>query len=164
MSGSDISWAICKSALRSRQTDTAPHHSVFYRLPPGSMWLKLCLQKSVVIFSLLNAKHIFFFNTAVTKYHSPVVWTWCNTVILCGVQPWGIIDDTPQQLWMVVICSIRWWQCGTVISGADRTWLQLPRQRVPNLRHHWVMQQLKHSLLSSDLLPLILHIVWPLLY
>jgi len=31
-SGSGISWAICKSAPRSRQTTTpAPHHSVFYR-------------------------------------------------------------------------------------------------------------------------------------
>ena len=33
MSGSGISWAICKSAPRSRQISTpAPHHSVFYRL------------------------------------------------------------------------------------------------------------------------------------
>ena len=33
MSGSGISWAICKSAPRSRQiTMPAPHHSVFYRL------------------------------------------------------------------------------------------------------------------------------------
>jgi len=32
VSGSGISWAICKSAPRSRQTATpAPHHSVFYR-------------------------------------------------------------------------------------------------------------------------------------
>ena len=32
MSGSGISWAICKSAPRSRQvTILAPHHSVFYR-------------------------------------------------------------------------------------------------------------------------------------
>ena len=32
MSGSDISWAICKSAPRSRQiTMPARHHSVFYR-------------------------------------------------------------------------------------------------------------------------------------
>ena len=31
-SGSSISWAICKSAPRSRQITTpAPHHSVFYR-------------------------------------------------------------------------------------------------------------------------------------
>jgi len=31
--GSGIHWAICKSALRSRQITTpAPHHSVFYRL------------------------------------------------------------------------------------------------------------------------------------
>jgi len=35
VSGSGISWAICKSAPRSRQTTTpAPHHSVFYdRMP-----------------------------------------------------------------------------------------------------------------------------------
>ena len=33
VSGNDISWAICKSAPRSRQITTpAPHHSVFYRL------------------------------------------------------------------------------------------------------------------------------------
>jgi len=32
VSGSGISWAICKSAYRSRQiTMPAPHHSVFYR-------------------------------------------------------------------------------------------------------------------------------------
>ena len=32
MSGSGISWAVCKSAPRFRQTTTpAPHHSVFYR-------------------------------------------------------------------------------------------------------------------------------------
>ena len=32
VSGSGISWAICKSASRSRQTTMpAPHHSVFYR-------------------------------------------------------------------------------------------------------------------------------------
>ena len=32
VSGSGISWAVCKSAPRSRQTTTpAPHHSVFYR-------------------------------------------------------------------------------------------------------------------------------------
>ena len=33
VSGTGISWAICKSALHSRQIATpAPHHSVFYRL------------------------------------------------------------------------------------------------------------------------------------
>ena len=32
VSGSGISWAVCKSASRSRQTTTSsPHHSVFYR-------------------------------------------------------------------------------------------------------------------------------------
>ena len=33
VSGSSISWVVCKSAPRSRQITTpAPHHSVFYRL------------------------------------------------------------------------------------------------------------------------------------
>jgi len=33
VSGSGISWAVCKSAPRSRQiTMPAPHHSIFYRL------------------------------------------------------------------------------------------------------------------------------------
>jgi len=32
VSGSGISWAVCKSAYRSREIATpAPHHSVFYR-------------------------------------------------------------------------------------------------------------------------------------
>jgi len=32
VSGSGISWAVCKSALRSKQITTpAPHHLVFYR-------------------------------------------------------------------------------------------------------------------------------------
>ena len=41
VSGSGVSWAICKSAPRSRQITTpAPHHSVFYRpdaLPTNSV-------------------------------------------------------------------------------------------------------------------------------
>jgi len=38
VSGSGISWAICKSASRSRQTTTpAPHHSLFYRHPANSV-------------------------------------------------------------------------------------------------------------------------------
>ena len=39
VSGSGISWAICKSAPRSRQITTpAPHHSVFYRPDPFLMF------------------------------------------------------------------------------------------------------------------------------
>jgi len=52
VSGSGISWAICKSAPHSRQTTTpAPHHSVFYRLdalpaaqPTASKhWRQICM-------------------------------------------------------------------------------------------------------------------------
>ena len=58
MSGSGISWAICKSALHSRQiTTSAPHHSVFTGrmpfLPPnqqrqsteGTVTMKLIVRK-----------------------------------------------------------------------------------------------------------------------
>jgi len=50
VSGSGISWALCKSATRSRQITTpAPHHSVFYRphAPPAAQptaskhWIQL---------------------------------------------------------------------------------------------------------------------------
>jgi len=51
VSGSGISWAICKSASRSRQT-SAPHHSVFYRpdalpaaQPTASKHWRLCTQQ-----------------------------------------------------------------------------------------------------------------------
>ena len=69
MSGSGISWTICKSAPRSRQITTlAPHHSVFYRpdaLPAAqptaskhwrpdktSVWYKWSLVSSVRRLSL----------------------------------------------------------------------------------------------------------------
>ena len=55
--GSGISWAICKSAPRSRQiTMPAPHHSVFYRpdalpaaQPTASKHLRQCSTNSKII-------------------------------------------------------------------------------------------------------------------
>ena len=62
MSGSGISWAICKSAPRSRQTTTpVPHHSVFYRphaLPAAQPTASKHWRHKVVINkSLARAKH-----------------------------------------------------------------------------------------------------------
>ena len=57
VSGSGISWAICKSAPRSRQiTMPAPHHSVFYRpdIRPS------CHPTNSV--KALKALHLFFYN------------------------------------------------------------------------------------------------------
>ena len=56
VSGSGISWAICKSAPRSRQTTApAPHHSIFYRpdaltaaWPTASKHVKLRQREKVV--------------------------------------------------------------------------------------------------------------------
>ena len=58
MSGSGISWAICKSAPSSKQTTTlAPHHSVFYRpdaLPAtqptaSKHWRQKCKSEAAVL-------------------------------------------------------------------------------------------------------------------
>ena len=54
MSGSGISWAICKSAPRSRQITTpAPQHSVFTGrlpfLPPNQQWLKATYSFQIVL-------------------------------------------------------------------------------------------------------------------
>ena len=61
VSGSGISWAICKSAPRSRQITTpAPHHSVFYRpdaLPATqSTASKHWRQKTIYIHKALKSK------------------------------------------------------------------------------------------------------------
>jgi len=64
VSGSGISWAICKSATRSRQiTPPAPHHSVFYRpdalpatQPTVSKHRRLYYTTHVVIIMTLSQK------------------------------------------------------------------------------------------------------------
>ena len=71
VSGSGISWAICKAAPRSRQiTMPAPHHSVFYRsdaLPAAQPtvskhWRQICnlqfhiILRSAAVFNLLHGK------------------------------------------------------------------------------------------------------------
>ena len=78
VSGSGISWAVCKSAPRSRQITTpAPHHSVFYRpdaLPAtqptaSKHWITLTSQT-------LHA----LFGTCVTKY---IIIAWHSYVCVC---------------------------------------------------------------------------------
>jgi len=69
VSGSDISWAVCKSAPRSRQITTpAPHHSVFTGrmpfLPPNQQRQSNegencnCLQLKYMITCRCTCKHI----------------------------------------------------------------------------------------------------------
>ena len=79
VSGSGISWAICKSAPHSRQiTMPAPHHSVFYRpdaLPAAQPtaskhWRQIVTYESDVVIFLTDVVHIpagfcciYFYNT-----------------------------------------------------------------------------------------------------
>ena len=63
VSGSGISWAICKSAPRSRQiTTSAPHRSVFFTgrmpfLPPNHNSVKALKAKEWTVVILLAHKH-----------------------------------------------------------------------------------------------------------
>ena len=64
MSGSGISWAICKSAHRSRQITTPAHHSVFYRvfyrmpfLPPNQQ----CQSTEGIIIQSISQSMVYFF-------------------------------------------------------------------------------------------------------
>ena len=61
VSGSGISWAIWKSAPRSRQTTTpAPRHSVFYRpdaLPAAQLTASKCWRQNSTKGKALKAKH-----------------------------------------------------------------------------------------------------------
>jgi len=52
---------------------------------------------------------------------------------------------------VMFVCSVRWRQGGAVVSSVDWSRLQLPRQRVPHVRHHRVTQ-LRHSSSSSSFL------------
>ena len=75
VSGSGISWAVCKSAPRSRQITTpAPHHSVFYRpdalraaQPTASMHWNFIEPIIIAIFELRWCSY------SVIKSH----WLWC---------------------------------------------------------------------------------------
>ena len=78
VSGSGISWDICKSAPRSRQiTMPAPHHSVFYRpdalpatKPTVSKHCRLCLYAYAHILRIytgvLNCKKCYFLSWSVS--------------------------------------------------------------------------------------------------
>ena len=69
MSGSGISWAICKSASHSRQiTMPAPHHSVFYRpdaLPAAQPTASKHWRQIASVWTKINKQHV---DKSVHKY------------------------------------------------------------------------------------------------
>ena len=78
VSGSGISWAVCKSAPRSRQITTpAPHYSVFYRpdaLPAAQPTASKALKAPTSTSLIINVTHTHPFNgtfsgsTQVSRY------------------------------------------------------------------------------------------------
>ena len=112
MSSSGISWAICKSAPRSRQiTMPTPHHSVFFRpdaLPAAQPtaskhWRHMTLTQLSTVSSL----HVYTFSTVTSthtlqlspqtdsrplQYKPPLTWTFggsCATLTARPNDPWN---------------------------------------------------------------------------
>jgi len=91
VSGSSISWAICKSALRSRQIATpAPHHSVFYRLddlpatqPTASKHCYTILASEIWLWGVRHPLHQRFFNKCITHTHTRL------TALFLGLAGWA---------------------------------------------------------------------------
>ena len=95
VSGSGISWAVCKSAPRSRQiTMPAPHHSIFYRpdalLPPnqqhqsteGLYWVILITK--VLTMAMLMGSHSF---TCLYHVYLDMEWTILLLLLIVRASP-----------------------------------------------------------------------------
>jgi len=116
VSGSDISWVMCKSAPRSRQiTMPAPHHLVFYRsdaLPAAQPtvskhWKQgndktTCLHKfltnSVIKFTLCNLHYVINY----------VTYSYISTGFWLGLPGWaGTRKEKPKPIW-ISRCRRQW--------------------------------------------------------
>jgi len=80
--GSDISWAICKSAPCSRQMTTpAPHHSVFYR-PDALLAAQPTASKHWRHFSISYVQNIFFTLDTGTRMVAPLLHYTINDMLI----------------------------------------------------------------------------------
>jgi len=109
VSGSGISWAICKSAPRSRQITTpAPHHSVFYRpdaLPAAQPtvskhWRPIHVYDNEVQKDIEDAQHTEF---PATLYAASCWQKDISTFVFCYTY---ISSQWPSVLWPSVL-----WHC-----------------------------------------------------
>jgi len=87
VSGSGISWAICKSASRSRQITTpAPHHSVFYRpddalpaaQPTASKHWRQSIDQSIISFTVVTWWQVERKNATTTDRTRVCIWRRCR--------------------------------------------------------------------------------------
>ena len=104
MSGSGISWAICKSAPRCRQiTMPAPRHSVFYR------------QDALPAAQLTASKHwrsVYLFNTVKNDYGTACTWL----AMLCAVLQHAVQFRMP--VTAARVC-IKWTASRTAVQAAE---------------------------------------------
>jgi len=116
VSGSDISWAICKSAPRSKQiTIPAPHHSVFYRpdalpaaQPTASKHWRQCS-------SLAN----FVIVVIIIKQYLMCLW-WCKLVIKICVSCFSLANFAVTVVNIKQYVMTAWWFkfCATAATSA----------------------------------------------
>ena len=133
MSGSGISWAMCKSAPRSRHiTMPTPHHSVFYRLDalPATQLCQCTEGKSNRCKVMQNIQQGSWSNWLFHTCHSSVVWnffwsSWLNamatsvlSIIKCSVFHFVIlIEDGTSLLYFCVagMLAVFVFFCSTVL-------------------------------------------------
>jgi len=129
VSGSGISWAICKSAPRSKQTTTpAPHHSVFFPL-----WMPFLLpnqqrQSTGMIFICWKVVGKFWFDVWCAKLQRMIVTKSRFRSSCCVVQ----------MCWSRFLC---------LVCGPMRTWVVLVywisgHSNVGNRLHHCCVMSL----------------------
>ena len=113
MSGSSISWAICKSAPSSRQiTMPAPHHSVFYRPDalPAAQPTAPKHRRQVVV----NKKCLEKFFQDIFEPSSPPLWTNRTLDYFNAPDPWEISSVYLYQTLLFFSCTTHWTTTKTV--------------------------------------------------
>ena len=111
VSDSGISWAICKSAPRSRQITTpAPHHSVFYR--PDALPAAQPSANSVKALKATMNKTLLYKDIII---HVPMVE---HRSSVCGVKPQAAFTPLTGHAWVNLLlqCSILQRCCWTLES------------------------------------------------
>ena len=123
VSGSGISWAICKSAPRSRHITTpATHHSVFYRpdalLPPNR---QRQITEGISFCKLVSKLLESFCSRAMPKQRSPLLCglLW-RTICFRFTCYWSLSVSVLWRCWLGITKSVRlakneWWGVGVVI-------------------------------------------------
>ena len=125
VSGSGISWAICKSAPCSRQITTrAPHHSVFLQAgcpscrPTNSVKALKAAKKTVtVIHNLYNLAHKPHAITAVPRSYKKNIWIMLKAHFIAKYRKSSWTEYAAYQWFAITVRSktFRWRECSSMM-------------------------------------------------